>query len=98
MAGSSVAVPRAGRGRERRGVGPPGEAGSGGHVGTARRDMWHPLRPSHSLAVVPSAPRSESFQIIVKAASRPPPGRGRRGGPLRAKPELEERLVTTGVM
>lgn len=75
---------------------PPGEAGSGGHVGTASRAMWRPLRLSRCLAVVPSAPRSKSCHIIVKAASRPPAARGRTGGPPRAKLELRERPGTTG--
>lgn len=77
---------------------PPGEAGSGGHVGTVSRAMWRPLRLSRCLAVVPSAPRSKSCHIIVKAASRPPAARGRKGGPPRAKLELRERPGTTGGM
>lgn len=101
VAGGAVAGPRSGPRCGRAGGAssfPPGEAGSGGHVGTASRAMWRPLRLSRCLAVVPSAPRSKSCHIIVKAASRPPAARGRKGGPPRAKLELQERPGTTGGM
>lgn len=45
----------------------PREAGSGRHVGTVRRDMWHPPCLSHSLAVIPLTPSSSHS----KSLSRP---------------------------
>lgn len=96
-AGSSVATTHSGT-RCGPGARIPGEAGRGWPVGTVRSDMWHSPRLSHSLAVVPSTPRFKSFQIIVKAMSRPLPGRGRKGGAPWAKLEPKERRVTTAVM